>query len=194
MFTRTFLVGSLGLVALAACGDSTTGPNDSTRYFPMDVGNRWTYAPENPFFGDPFQWQVTERLEDTVTLVRPVGGSHPGPVQLLDRLDVIDLILEDEENARFYQFAAGSSWVHRDPWECDDGPTFAVAWESEPVVTPAGTFTDCLRIERRTPATCTDAGTTVEWWAPEVGLVQWEELNFYAGGPLRFHLIDFDVG
>ena len=33
----------------------------------------------------------------------------------------------------------------------------------------------------------------VEWWAPNVGLVRWEELNFYAGGPIRFELISYAV-
>ncbi len=39
--------------------------------------------------------------------------------------------------------------------------------------------------------TCTDAGTTMEWWALGVGLVRWDELNFYAGTPIRFLLVDY---
>ena len=126
-------------------------------------------------------------------LARPSGGSHPGPVRLLDRFDRIDLLLGDESPVPFYRFSAGASWEHRDSWECDDGPTLVVLEEPSPIVTPAGTFSQTIHIERQTPATCADAGTTKEWWAPNVGLVQWEELNFYAGGPLTFYLTDYDV-
>ncbi|MEJ2215473.1 MAG: hypothetical protein P8099_02545 [Gemmatimonadota bacterium] len=160
--------------AVVACGilsgcQTATEP-DNLRYFPLAVGNTWTYAPENPMYGEPFQWRVTARRGDTVSLARPAAASHPGPVTLLDRTDEVELLL-DAGFGPFYRFSPGASWVHRDLWECDDGATFAVVVEPDAVVTPAGTFTDCIRIERRTTAACTDAGTTMEWWAPGVGLV-----------------------
>ena len=83
--------------------------------------------------------------------------------------------------------------MHRDPWECDDGAVLVAVEEPDTVVTPGGAFPDCIRIERTTPASCSDAGTTTEWWAPGVGLVKWEELNFYAGGPLTFRLVSYVV-
>ena len=191
---RCCLVNLLGLALLAGCDDLGTGPEDGPQYFPLSVGNTWTYAPEDPQFGDPFEWQVTERQEDTVTLDRPPAGSHPGPVILVDRLGAIDLVEEGGASLPFYRFQRGVSWVHRDPWECDDQATFIAVKETSPITTPAGTFHDCLRIERHTAASCTDAGTTFEWWAPGVGLVRWEELNFYAGGPLTFQLVSYSVG
>lgn len=183
---------ALGLGALAGCGDTVTEPAGRVEYFPAAVGNRWTYAPEDPWLGQSFRWQVTERRGDTVRVARPPLGSHPGPVTLVRRADGIDLLV-DGGLAPHYRFTRGAWWVHRDPWECDDGAAFAVAPATESVVTPAGTFPDCIRIERRSAARCTDAGTMVEWWAPGVGLVRWDELNFYAGGPLRFELISYTV-
>jgi len=187
---RAGLVVLLGL-ALAGCDDGT-GPGDDPVYLPLTIGNAWTYAPEDARFGEPFTWRVTDRSADTVTVDRPPAGSHPGPVRLLDRRRAVDL-LTDGDAVPFYRFDGGASWVHRDPWECDDGATYVAVPEPDPVTTPAGTFRDCLRIERRTSATCTDAGTMYEWWAPGVGLVRWEELNFYAGGPLAFRLVAYDV-
>lgn len=105
----------------------------------------------------------------------------------------VDLLSEEGAPLPFYRFSVGASWIHRDPWECDDGAEFTTVEEPDPIVTPAGTFHDCIRIERRTAANCTDAGTTFEWWAPGVGLVRWEELNFYAGGPVTFNLVDYSV-
>jgi hypothetical protein len=36
-------------------------------------------------------------------------------------------------------------------------------------------------MERLAIVHCTDAGVIYEWWADNVGLVKWEELNFWAG-------------
>lgn len=33
-----------------------------------------------------------------------------------------------------------------------------------------------------------DVGTVVEWSAPGVRLAAWDELSYYAGGPLTFSL------
>lgn len=192
-FTPRIALTALSIGLVAGCGGPSTGPAPAPDYFPLAVGNRWTYAPEDPFFGDPFEWRVTGRAGASVTLARPAGGSHPGPVTLRDGRERIDLLLGDEGYVPLYRFAAGATWVRRDPWACDDGAIWAAEVEPGPVTTPAGTFRDCLRLVRRTPATCEDAGTMREWWAPDVGLVKWEELNFFAGGPLSFLLVDYDV-
>lgn len=193
MGTRGWILVVLGMGTLAGCESGPTEPGENVAYFPLAEGNRWTYAPEDPVFGDPFDWRVTERRGDTVALERPEGASHSGTVTLLDGLDEVSMLGEDGEPVPFYRFSTGASWVHHDPWECDDGATLLAVQEPEPVVTPAGTFEGCIRVERRTTASCTDAGTTVEWWAPGVGLVQWQELNFWAGGPLTYHLVDYSL-
>jgi hypothetical protein len=183
----------IGLGVLAACGEGPTDTNAGVRYFPLTVGSTWTYAPEQAVFGEPFQWRVTERHGDTVTVVRPTGASHSGSVTLLDRRIELDVLLDGEGAVPFYRFATGSSWLHRDMWECDDGSRWVVAKEENPITTPAGTFVGTLRIERLSTATCADAGTMIEWWARDVGLVRWEELNFYAGGPLTYNLVSYSV-
>ncbi|HZD79790.1 MAG TPA: hypothetical protein VE646_07090 [Actinomycetota bacterium] len=183
------MLAAAGVVLPAACADPGTGPGDGVAYFPLETGHVWTYAPADPLYGQPFQWQVVERRGDTVTLARPPAGSHPGPVTLVDGVDGVDLLLESGTIVPFYRFTAGTSWVHHDPWECDDGSEWAAVDEGDAIATPAGTFLHTLRLERRSAASCTDAGTTAEWWAPDVGLVRWEELNFYAGGPLTFDLV-----
>lgn len=188
---RLALVG-LALAALCAC-DTGTEPQEAVHILPLSVGNSWTYAPDNLFLGDTIRWSVTEQRGDTVVLVRPWPGGLHGSVTVLDRSPALDLLLESGEFGPYYRFAADTSWVHRDPWECDDGAEMLVVTERDPVVTPAGTFDRCLRVERRSTASCDDAGTMLEWWAPEVGLVRWEELNYLAGGTIRYDLVDYDV-
>jgi hypothetical protein len=114
-------------------------------------------------------------------------------VSLLDETATVRLFLQDVGFEDLYSFSPGASWTRRDPWECDDGSEWVAVQETEPVETPAGTFHDVLRLERRSQATCSDAGTMYEWWARGVGLVRWEELNFYAGGPLTFPLTSDSV-
>jgi hypothetical protein len=181
------------LLLLGACGDAATGPEEDVRFFPLTVGDTWTYAPEDPLFGDAVQWRVTERTGDTVTVLRPPGPSHPGPVTLIDGGREIDLLLPGGDAVAFYRFAPGDSWVRHDPWECDAGSTWAAVEEAEPITTSAGTFERTLRLERRTAATCSDAGTMMEWWAPGVGLVRWDELNVFAGGPVTFELVTWSL-
>ena len=91
MWIRHICLAAAGLACLAGCDDAGTGPGESVQYFPLSIGNHWTYAPENPVFGDPFDWTVIQRELDTVTLDRPPGGSHPGPVVLLDHGDDVDI-------------------------------------------------------------------------------------------------------
>ncbi len=193
VFRREAAAAALALVLSLGCRGTATGPAGDLRFFPLAVGNSWVYAPEDSFFGQPIEWRVADRQGDTVRLVRPAGGSHPGTITMLDHGSQVDLLVGDEGFQPFYAFEPGASWVRRDPWECDDGAVVMALEEPNTVVTPAGAFSGCLRIERRTTVSCTDAGTTMEWWAPGVGLVKWEELNFYAGGPLTFRLVSYTV-
>lgn len=194
MQIRKLTIALLGLGLLTGCADDGTGPDADTRYLPLAVGNTWTYAPADPQFGSPVEWRVSARTGDTVTLTRPDGVSHSGTVTLVDHVDAIELLGDVTEAGTMVRFVTGSTWVRPDLWECDDGAEWAAVEETNPIETPAGTFTNTLRVERRTPANCADAGTMMEWWAPGVGLVRWEELNFYAGGPVAFELVSYSVG
>lgn len=183
--------GLLLILLLATGCDDATGPGETLVYFPLTVGSEWTYAPPRPEFGESFDWTVTGRSGDTVIVDRPEYGSHPGPVTLLNGVTTVKISMNGADFATHYRFTPGASWIRRDPWECDDGSEWVAVEETEPVETPAGTFTNTLRLERRSEANCADAGTMVEWWAPGVGLVAWDELNYYAGGPLRWSLTSY---
>jgi len=178
-------------VTLTRCEEESTV--QSISYFPLAVGNSWTYAPSDTFYSQPFQFQLTERNGDTVKLVRPPGQSHSGTVTLLDHCDEIDLLLGNQGFVPFYRFTVNNSWLRCDTWECDDSSRWIVVTEPNPIITPAGIFSNCIRIERQSTTPCPDAGTMFEWWAPGVGLVKWDELNYYAGGPLSFYLIDYTI-
>lgn len=177
------------LLLVAACNTTGTDPSSPEPFVSLTPGRSWTYAFADPRFGESFRWEVTARRGDTVWMARSWEGSHAGDIVLLEDGVGLDLVAEGGTRGAFVRFTSGSSWIHHDPWECDDGAGFVTLAEDEPVTTPAGTFEGTVRVERRTDFPCTDAGTSVEWWAPGVGLVRWEEMNVWAGGPVVVHLI-----
>lgn len=191
--TGASLVAAAALAGVAACGGGGTGPDPEPAYFPLATGNSWTYVPADPRLGDSLQWRVSARHGDTVTVNRPASGSHSGPVTLLDGGRTIRIQVPGGGFEPHYEFVPGASWIHSDPWDCDDGAAWVAVVEPDPIVTPAGTYDGCLRLERRSTASCADAGTMIEWWAPGVGLVRWDELNFFAGGPLTYHLVRYSI-
>jgi hypothetical protein len=157
------------------------------------LGNTWTYVPADTFFGQSFTWEVVFRKGDTVTLNRPFSGPHGGTITLIDRQKEVDILLDSNDRALFYRFKIGEIWARRDPWECDDRSKWEFTNELNPIITPAGTFSNCIRLERKSAIPCVDAGTIVEWWAPGIGLVRWDELNFYVGGPLTIYLKKYNI-
>jgi hypothetical protein len=193
LFTRSLLPILTGVTGLTfgACSESSTGPEELGVVFPLQVGNTWTYEAENPQLADPLHWEVTGRHADTVILSRPQGDAYTGPLTLVDSQDEIEIVLGQMAPQPLYRFKPGASWIRHDPWECDDGSEWTAVREDESIETPAGTFHNTIRLERRSTATCADAGTMFEWWAPGVGLVRWEELNFWNEGTLAFELASF---
>lgn len=188
-----FLIFGLFL-STPGCKDDSTNPitKKTPVYFPLTLGNTWTYAPADTFYGLPFEWEITEKQGDSATLVRPMGAGHSGTIRLIENGNNIDIVL-DNQNFPYYRLEESATWVHRDNWECDDSAGCIAVRETDTIFTPAGKFTNCLRIERRTPIPCLDAGTIVEWWAPNVGLVRWDEMNYYVGGPLTIYLVGYNL-
>ncbi len=168
---RLIWLTTVGILSVVA------GPGHSQpRYFPLEVGNRWTYVIEHDVFSGDREISV-EAEEDGLFDVRTrtSGPGSSGVVRLLPQGDDILIELAPDGLVPYYRFGE-DSWVHRDPFECDDSATVSIEARDEVVETPAGIFTDCLRLVF--VGSCTDAGLIVQWWAPDVGLVKSVEDNF----------------
>lgn len=190
--SRPLRGAALLLAVLTGCRDGATTPKTPPSSFPTAEGSTWRYAYADPRWGEGFRWTVARQAGDTVVLDRPAPGTHPGPVTLLVRDDGLDIWSDGVGAAALYRFDPGAEWTRHEPRECDHGSRWTVVREPDPVVTPAGHFTGTLRLERRSTATCADAGTMREWWAPGTGIVMWEELNFFAGAPVTVWLVEMD--
>ena len=151
------------MVLSVACLVLSVADSDGASYFPLREGNYWVYPFRAPS-------RVTERKDDIVNL--ELDGLL---ITLRDRGTDIDIELPTGGFALFYRFVPGSSWVYNDPVGfCNHNSPVTVTLETEPVVTPAGAFHDCLRLEFDYND-CLHGGFQAQWWAPEVGLVKWQE-------------------
>lgn len=173
------LFSSLPLCVLLP-GIALAGPPPADEYFPLEPGTRWTYL--NQRFQTEIDAAVVSRDGEIVTY-RIASIDYV----LHDNGDEIDVQLEGGEFAPFYRFEE-DSWVHRDPFGCEDQRTIHVISRNAELETPAGVLLDVLILEYG-PAVCGDAGRITEWWAPGVGLVQWDEYNI--AGIIRWTLSDF---
>jgi hypothetical protein len=149
-----------------ALPDVTSAPND---WYPLGVGNEWTYA----VVGSGAQSQYTIKVagafkagEATVyRALTSIGSGAPIPCQMLTAADGLW--------RRNRPATADSPWKREylttlsgDNPAARDGCTYTLL-PPEHVETPCGTFTDVLRIRKRSERYTLDL-----WFARHVGLVR----------------------
>ena len=169
----------------AADAAAPAAPAPPPRYFPLDLGKAWTYSLEG--FADSQRIvKVLAVDENGLTHVSFWGNE----VEIDDRQSQLDIVLGGEARLSYYRFAE-DKFLHYDIFDCDSKRTISRTG-LEKVVTPAGVFEDCLRLEYVDGGQCADAGTSVEWWALEVGRVAWIEESII--GPRRWVLESYEGG
>ena len=153
------------------------------RYFPLDLGNSWTYS------NDRFSGETT----NTVVGIDEFGVAtvsirvESNLVEFDEFGSTVDIYLPDDGPVLYYDFAR-DRWEHRDIDSCADRAAVTIRSRTETVTMPAGVFENCVRLEYG-PGLCADAGIMVQYFAPGVGLVQWSEQNF--AGPVTHSLVSF---
>jgi hypothetical protein len=145
------------LLALAGCGPK--GPAQTVEnYFPLAVGNRWIYS--TGATGTTETISVTESfLNASQVRVYKWGGedvlygSNTGGRVVLraDPDDTTGIIILSEP------FEVGAAWAQ-------EGETSRITDTKAGISTPAGDFTDCIKVS--------DPDTTDVYFAPGVGLVK----------------------
>lgn len=168
--------------------------DDGGRFFPLEVGNAWSFAPN----GDS---SLSSRYEiivfgvdgDVATVRYQLVRSFPflpgwhEDVRLRALGNQVDIELGEEGFGPFYRFQE-DKFLHRDFRVCTDDVPVTVASLEESVHTFFGDLEECLLLGFQNR--CGDAGILNEWWCPEVGLVEWWE---DAGeGPGIWALVSFE--
>jgi hypothetical protein len=147
----------------AAAGSTAAGPSpESARYFPLAVGNHWTY--EATYLGE----KSTRRVE----VVAFRDGSYvdrDGRALRVDRegiRDQVRYLLHDP-------LTAGATWTSVvAPGSAEHYRVLSVR---SPCEAPAGRFTDCVEVESRTLADPSTPGRLLVnrvTFAAGVGIVQ----------------------
>ena len=165
----------------------------AANYFPLTVGNSWTYTMEGRAASGSVTVDVTESVEAAGREYFRLEGFTPRPA--LVRLDDQGRLLEfrpDSGNARlWYHFGAaeGTAWMSELPHPCLGAAELAS--RGARVEVPAGNFVDALVI-RYGATNCADAGIREEVFAPNIGLLRRTETTI--AGPRTMALTEARIG
>jgi hypothetical protein len=212
-FALPLVLAALALAAVSSAGPGATpavaqtrtlaGTDTTLGYFPLMVGNTWTYERAGALSRDTWTATVADRV------VAPNGQTYFaldgyfGPRRLV-RSSPRQVVSEHNPDGRddnlWYLLGApvGTAWVIQlEPLptlgpmaDCVSGSKVVVASRSEVVKVPAGEFRSVVRLDFSSP--CADAGIASEWFAPGIGLVRREESSF--AGPIVSELLKAEVG
>jgi hypothetical protein len=154
-----FSVVACATAGVAPARHEPPPPSPVATYFPLAVGNAWTYETR---FG--------QRVEtNTVSIVSAEGGVFTDSRN--NRLVLDDEGLRDERRYLLRApLAVGTTW--KSIVDVGKTETYEIADTHATVTVPAGTFEDVILVRGRSRV---DAGTelSVEWaYAPGVGLVR----------------------
>jgi hypothetical protein len=151
-------------------------------YFPSQLGNRWVFSSQN------------DTLIESVADTQRIGGNlYYSFEKFRDYSGYLFRVFEDSvfiyaDTAEYlwYDFNAdsGDSWIVPVLGHPYYGGVFTMQSKTDTIITPAETFTNCYRIHHYIGA---DA-EFVEWFAPEVGIVQRDVITIV--GLRRWILVD----
>jgi hypothetical protein len=186
---KLFLIRAAAVAALAS-----TLVAQTPDWFPLEVGNTWLYRPA-PSSRPPGQ----ESRSISVHGKETVAGREYFQVSYFGR----EVLLRGEPSdgsVVAYDRASNSE----QPWislGLPVGATFptsintctatgTIAARDAAVTVPAGAFNNVVDV--RFQGSCADAGTTRQFYAPNVGLVSTEDTSF--AGPVKYELSYYRVG
>lgn len=175
--TRSFLLATL---AIAACARAPAARAPEARgapaaaapadYFPLAVGNSWTYLDRSPQQAAPVKRtvRVVERDRDGYFVDDQRGALRADQDCLHDR----------SRRLLCRPFAAGNAW------SSVVGPSsterYEIAGTGETVAVPAGTFQGCLRVRSRLRGGGVEQVAELTY-APGVGLIRLETFAVVSG-------------
>jgi len=163
---------------------------DGLLYWPLADGNYWLYElcwGAQPCIDSAHRMEVVHRGADTAVVAGPLWVEDTLTIRQLG--SAVDMRWPDTAWNSFYRFEAGM-WARPPGGMICNDTVFTAIPETDSIVTPAGTFYGCLRVQ--SAKRCMDGGLVAEWWAPGVGLVCWVQDNI--GGYQYFYLTAYRAG
>ena len=165
-------------VLLAATGCGPKGPAQTVEnYYPLAVGNQWIYTAEGDTAAETLSITETFVNASNVRVYKRVSDG-PGAVYFTNTGGQVVALIHPNDTAGpiilSEPFEVGATWI----WH---GETLRIADTKAGVSTPAGTFTECLKV--------TDPDTFDSYYAPGVGLVKVVDVD----GDEVMRLSDYEV-
>lgn len=172
-----------GLYSFGSLQAEPAAPAD---YFPLAVGNRWTYESSEGTEAAPAleTWEVTRQEETNFVLqVKQPYVTTERIEELIaastDGVSSLSRTAEDHQTQETAsQFFLKSPLTPGATWKNGTG-RYAITAIDETVMVPAGTFTNCVEVTRWSTA---GTATVISLYAPGVGMVQREERFQIIGG------------
>lgn len=188
----SFLIRSAGLAGALVLVSTVAAQTPD--WLPLEVGNTWLYRPAAAN-------RVNNQESRTITVhgTEKAGSSEYFKVSYFGREVLLrrepsdgsivqyDRAANSEKPWLSLRLPVGSTF----PTSIDDCTTTGtIAARDAAVKVPAGAFENVVHVRYR--GNCADAGTTQQFFAPNVGIVSTEESNF--AGPVKFDLAYYRVG
>ncbi len=158
-------------------------PPDTLNYFPMAVGQRWSYS---SVFDSTTITIVDSFLinEDTYFVFEdwypnePINNFHRDGFEVLVNAGAADQLI--------YDFGADLNDMWNFNFPGTDVSEMTLTSRGDTLETPYGTFTNCIGFHRYIGADY----EYYDWFAPDIGLVQRDVVTF--AGPLRYQLYNIE--
>jgi len=160
--------------APGAPGAARSGGPTPARYFPLAVGNEWTWEDQSP--------QLPAERRGALRTVRIQDRTADGYFRDNERGELkagVDCVRDRQRQLLCAPLAVGTSW--KSVLSVSSTEKYEITAVGETVVTPAGTFRDCLRVRALNHAPGgTDLVNEITY-APGVGPVRIETFAVMKG-------------
>lgn len=180
MNKKTFVLSLIIFLIIGTVGCSNSKDNNLTAYFPITVGSNWYFEGVGNEFAE-FTQTVAFKQGDKVQININNGGTSSKAVYTIsqDAITRILLVHESYEDENFLEMGRDTNdntIMIKTPlktgtkWEVPGG-TREIVEVNTNIITPAGNFTDCIKIK------ClydNSNGINYEYYQKNVGLVKKE--------------------
>ena len=192
MNRREFLKKSLEGIIIGSipfinrCEKNPVKSTLQTDYFPLKVGNSWTYT-------NNMEQTIknTERINDTTYFVFSMYDYVSRKFEKDSNSQIIEY--KNGQKRVWYKFSAleGESWIIQESMDSDlmNNCVVTLISKNERISVPAGTFENCLKFNFSCPVM--DAGLISEWFAPGIGCIK--RITQSIAGPRTCELNDYEI-
>ncbi len=200
--SRLLITAALALAALPALAQTPArlraaapAVEESSSYWPLAVGNSWTYVETTSlqwFDAEPQQIRVSgEEAHNDMTYFQVEMFGRRALLRMSARGRVFEWVPERSIERLWYDFTlpAGGSWQPSNGDDCTGQAV--ISSRSATVTVPAGRYESALTVDYG-PGPCADAGVNEEAFALGVGLLR-RTITTIAG-PRTFELRDAAIG